>query len=62
MAKMTYGFPTNTNKDEATQQAVEKALADELMSAGQTYSVEFLETDDHVANNEFVVILRTEEE
>lgn len=60
MGSHTYGFQSGTDKLAAVKEAVRKASADGFLTVGQKYTAEVLETEQHKANNEFVVNITTE--
>lgn len=55
--KATYGYPTATNKQEA--QADARARATNQLGFPDIASCEVIETDEHKANGEFVVVVRS---
>lgn len=62
MAKHTYGFPTGTDPDEAGSQAVAKARESRYIDDQTRYWYQIVETDEHRANNEMCVVIRTDEQ
>lgn len=59
MSKHTYGFPTGTDKAEATASALAQAVADGFIPSADAATTEIVETDAHRENDEYVVVIRT---
>ncbi len=60
MAKHVYGFSADRDKEQAIKDAITMAKADGFFGDEHEFTVEILEDDEHKANHEFVVVLRTE--
>lgn len=62
MSKHVYGFSASRDREECKTLAVQMAKESDFLQDGDTYEVEIVETEDHKANNEFTIVIRSDRE